>query len=88
MHKNEIICFNYVVRIRKGTGPYVYGDPGNKFYAFAERVRERENLLQVITIPKGCSLHQIVPVESATEAHRLAENSNKNAKALGCFLYS
>ena len=88
MHKNKILCFNYVVTIRKGTGPYVYDDPDNKFYAFAERVREREDLLHVITIPEGCSLHQIVPVETATEAHRSAEIRNKNAKALGCFLYS
>lgn len=71
--------FNYVVTVTN--------DKKDKFYSFANRVRERENLLEVITIPKGSTLHRIVPIESATDAHNLAERINRNAKALGCALY-
>ena len=72
--------FNYVVTVRNSAEPY-------KFYSFATRVREYENLLEVIAIPEGSTLHRIVPVESATEAHRLAEVKNKKCKALGWALY-
>lgn len=73
--------FNYVVTVRNSAEPY-------KFYSFATRVREREDLLSVITIPEGCSLHKIIPVETAIEAHKSAEIRNRNAKALGCNLYA
>ena len=71
--------FNYVVTVSDGKR--------EKFYSFATRVREREDLLSVITIPEGSTLHRIVPIESATDAHKSAEIRNKNAKALGCALY-
>lgn len=71
--------FNYVVTVTD--------ERKDRFYSFAERVREGENLLSVITIPQGSFLHKIMPVETATDAHNLAERMNKNAKALGCALY-
>lgn len=72
--------FNYIVTVRNSAEPY-------KFYTFATRVREREDLLSVITIPEDSTLHRIVPIKSAADAHSLAERINRNAKALGCALY-
>lgn len=71
--------FNYVVTVTN--------DKKDKFYSFADRVRQCENLLKVITIPEGSSFYAIIPVETATNAHELAERMNRNAKALGCYLY-
>lgn len=78
-HKLSQSSFNYVVTVTD--------EKKNRFYSFAERVREGENLLSVITIPQGSFLHKIIPVKTATEAHNIAEIRNKNAKALGCALF-
>lgn len=80
MSKSKFNCFNYVVTVTN--------DKKDKFYSFPTRIRERENLLKVITIPEGSSFYAIIPMGTATEAHGLAETKNKNAKALGCALYA
>lgn len=88
MSKSEFDYFNYVVTVRKGTGPYDPLAEDNKYYSYADRVSGSNNLLSVFTAGAGNSLLCVMPVKTATKAHQIAEEWNRTYKANGTYLYA
>lgn len=87
MSKSNFDYFNYVVTVRKGTGPHDPTEKDNKYYSYADRVSGSNDLLSVFTAGPGNSLVCVMPVKTATKARQIAEEWNRSYKANGTYLY-